>query len=152
MVILGNGIRERILKLMFLYTFTLVKWHNEIGKLKNSIKICLLLFSLLLFLLGLDPHPTLHMPCSANNVCPPCKGQGVQDFSRTDNIQERTRWEWLEESTICVFQTTSTRHLDAKTPLSSSTRAPSNNTWVLVFVLTGSWLPERTHTPHRYPQ
>jgi len=30
--------------------------------------------------------------------------------------------------------------------------APRNNTWALVFVLTGSWVPERTRTPDHNPQ
>lgn len=37
-------------------------------------------------LLRSAPPPTLHMPYNTNSLCLPYEGQGVNDFSRRDNI------------------------------------------------------------------
>ena len=122
----------------------------ETGKLKDSIKISLLLF-LLLFSLG--PAPPLSTCLIVQIVCVLFvrdKGSmiSLEIISTTDNIQGRTWWERAHEAIMSAFHTTGATHLCTKTPWLQG----MGDLRTLILFLTGSSMSEGTcapdHTPH----
>lgn len=90
---------------------------SQIEKLKDSIKIRFwLLFFLFASILARTCTPISHMSCNTNNICSPYKGQTLNDFSRIDNIERRTRWEWPNRAIACRARNTGAQHLNSKTP------------------------------------
>lgn len=83
-------------------------------KLKDSVKSAFCSFSA--SIPARTCTPTLHMSCNAKSICPSYKGQGINYFSRIDNTEGRSRWEWPGEAIIYIFQNTGARHLNPKTP------------------------------------